>query len=80
MMSIRTAALAGALQHELTRIGRSHVAITLGVDGRSVTLVDDDGRWQGPLPTAYGALAACSNDEAGTSQFWQCFARTASAA
>ena len=79
-MSIRAAALAGVLQHELTRIGRPRVAITLGADARSVTLADDDGQWQGPLPTAYGALVPCDTDEARTSQFWQCFARTAPAA
>ena len=75
-MSIRAAALAEVLQHELIRVGRSHVAITLGADGRSVTLSDDDGRWHGPLPTAYGALVTCGADEAGTGQFWQCFTRT----
>jgi hypothetical protein len=75
-MSIRAAALAGVIQHELVRIGRSHVAITLGADGRSVTLADDDGRWQGSLPAAYGALVACDSDEASTRQFWQCFQRT----
>ena len=79
-MSIRAAALAGVLQHELTRIGRSRVAITLGADARSVTLADDDGQWQGSLPAAYGALVVCGSDEASTSQFWQCFARTESAA
>ena len=45
MMSIRAAALAGVLQHELARLGRFHVAITLGADERSVTLADDDGQW-----------------------------------
>jgi hypothetical protein len=79
-MSMRAEALAGVLQHELARIGRLHVAITLGADGRSVTLSDDDGQWQGPLPTAYGALVTCGCDEAQTSQFWQSFARTAPAA
>ena len=75
-MSIRAAALAGVLQHELARLGRSHVAITLGADERSVTLADDDGQWHGPLPTAYGALVVCGSDEARSSQFWQCFVRT----
>lgn len=79
-MSIRSAALTGILQHELTRVGRGRVAITLEPDGRSVTLADDDGRWQGPLPTAYGALVACGSDEASTSQFWGCFTRTAPSA
>jgi hypothetical protein len=79
-MSIRTEALTGVLQHELTRLGRLHVAITLGADGRSVTLADDDGQWQGPLPTAYGALVTCDSDAAQTTQFWQCFARTEPAA
>src|ERR1700704_5460418 len=77
LMSIRAAALTGILQHELTRLGRPSVAITLGTDGRSVTLADNDGRWQGPLPTAYGALVVCGSDEARTGQFWHCFARTA---
>jgi hypothetical protein len=79
-MSIRAAALAGVLHHELARIGRPGVAITLGADGRSVTLADDDGQWQGPLPTAYGALVVCKSDEARSSGFWQCFARTDPAA
>jgi hypothetical protein len=79
-MSIRASALTGILEHELTRLGRPRVAITLGADGRSVTLTDDDGQWQGPLPTAYGALVACGADEAGTGQFWQCFTRTMPAA
>jgi hypothetical protein len=79
-MSIRAAALVGVLQHELDRIGRPRVAITLGTDGRSVALADDDGQWQGPLPTAYGTLVACGSDDARTSQFWQCFTRTDPAA
>lgn len=79
-MSVRAAALAGVLQHELTRIGRPRVAITLGADARSVTLADDDGQWQGPLPAAYGALVVCDSDQARTSRFWQCFARTESTA
>lgn len=79
-MSIRAAAFAGVLQHELVRLGRGRVAVTLDADGRSVTLADDDGQWQGPLPTAYGALVACGSEEAGTSQFWQCFSRTAPSA
>ncbi|HEY6177700.1 MAG TPA: hypothetical protein VIX73_24750 [Kofleriaceae bacterium] len=79
-MTIRAAALAGVLQHELARIGRPHVAITLDADGRSVTLADDEGQWQGPLPTAYGALVVCGTEEARGGQFWQCFARTDPAA
>ena len=35
--------------------------------------VDDD-------PEVRGALVTCDTDEARTSQFWQCFARTAPAA
>jgi hypothetical protein len=70
-MSIRATALAGVLHHELNRVGRSGVAVTLGADERSVTLVDGDGQWQGPLPTAYGALVVFGDGDGGGTQFWQ---------
>lgn len=72
-MSPRATALAGILQQELTRVGRPRVAITLGVDERTVTLADADGRWQGPVPVAYGTLVACEDGEGCTAQFWQRF-------
>jgi hypothetical protein len=50
------------------------VDITLEADERTVTLVDSDGRWQGPVPVAYGALVACEDGEGSVAQFWQRFA------
>lgn len=73
-MSPRASALVGMLRHELLRVGRPRVVITLGTDERTVMLADTDGRWQGPLPAAYGALAAYEDGEGRTAQFWQRFA------
>jgi hypothetical protein len=72
-MSSRTAALADLLRQQLIRVGRPEVAVILGADERTVLLTDADGRWQGPLPLAYGRLAACEPAEGGA-QFWGCFA------
>lgn len=62
------------LQQELIRVGRPGVVITLGADERTVTLVDRDGRWQGPVPVAYGALVVYQDGEGSAAQFWQRFA------
>ena len=70
-MSPRATALAGVLHHELIRVGRPGAAVTLGADERSVTLMDADGQWQGPVPVAYGALAVCADGEGGSALFWQ---------
>jgi hypothetical protein len=72
-MSSRTAALANLIRQELIRVGRPEVAVTVGADERTVLLANADGRWQGPLPIAYGRLAASEHVEGGA-QFWRCFA------
>ena len=69
-MPPRAVALVGLLHHELARIGRPEVAVTLGVDERTVTLEDPDGRWQGPLPVAYGALTVYEGLDRGGA-FWK---------
>ena len=76
-MSYRATALTSLLQQELIRVGRPGVAITLGADERTVTLVDGDGRWQGPVPVAYGVLVAYQDGEGRAAQFWQRFAAAA---
>ena len=72
-MSPRATALTGMLHHELVRVGRPGVVITIGADERTVTLADTDGRWQGAVPVAYGTLVACADGEGGNAQFWQRF-------
>lgn len=69
-MSPRAIALTDLLRHELARIGRPGVAVMLGADERTVILQDPDGRWQGPVPVAYGALAVCEDGEDGGDRFW----------
>ena len=78
-MSPRATALTGILHQELIRVGRPRVVITLGADERTVMLADPDGRWQGPVPVAYGALAACADGEGSSAQFWRQFAAARSA-
>jgi len=73
-MSPRAIALIGILHQELIRVGRPGVVITLGTDERTVTLADTDGRWQGPVPVAYGALVAYEDGEGSHAHFWQRFA------
>jgi len=73
-MSPRAIALAGVLQHQLTRVGRPAAAVTLGADERTVTLADTDGRWQGPVPIAIGALVVWADGEGSSELFWQQFA------
>ena len=68
-MSSRTAALADLIRQELVRVGRPEVAVTVGPDERTVLLADAHGQWQGPLPIAYGRLAASERVEGGA-QFW----------
>jgi hypothetical protein len=70
-MSSRATALTSLLRQEFIRVGRPGVVITLEADERTVTLVDGDGRWRGPVPVAYGALVACEDGEGSTAQFWQ---------
>lgn len=70
-MSSRMIAFAGVLRHELARVGRPAADVTLSADDRTVTLADADGSWQGPAPTAYGALVSLDKDEGRTGEFWQ---------
>ena len=53
---------------------RPAVAVTLGSDERTVTLEDPDGRWQGPVPVAYGALIMCDDDIARNAPLWKSIA------
>jgi hypothetical protein len=70
-MSPRAIALVDLLNHELARMGRSGVAVTLASDERTVILEDPDGRWQGPLPVAFGALSVCEDDVAREAPLWK---------
>lgn len=70
-MTPRAIALVEILRRELARIGRPGMAVTLGSDERTVMLEDADGRWQGPVPIAYGALAVCEDGEARNEHFWK---------
>jgi hypothetical protein len=70
-MSPRANALVDLLHHELARIGRPGVAVTLGPNERTVTLEDPDGRWQGPVPIAYGALIVCEEELARDAPLWK---------
>jgi len=70
-MSPRAIALVELLHHELARVGRPGMAVPLGADERTVILEDTDGRWQGAVPVAYGALTACEDSAARNDQFWK---------
>jgi hypothetical protein len=70
-MTPRAIALVGLLHHELARIGRPEVVVTLGTDERTVTLEDPDGRWHGPSPVAYAALTVCDEGMDRGVAFWK---------
>jgi hypothetical protein len=67
--STREQAMFDVLRRELDRVGRTNVSIQL--EGpRTVTLVDKDGSWHGPVPSAFGALVTCSSGGGAGSAFW----------
>ena len=57
------------LRHQLVRIGRPNARLTIAHDF-TVTLVDDDGRWQGPGPLAFGALVTYDDGDGAGPDLW----------
>ena len=71
-ISSRKQALTDLLAGELVRVGRRATVITFTSD-TTVTLVDHDGHWRGPMPSAFAALVTCPDDAGADSGFWQIF-------
>ena len=59
----RANALVDLLHHELARIGRPGVAVTLDSDERTLTLEDPDARW-------HGSLIVCEDERARDAPLW----------